>query len=188
MDWHQSHFALNPEAILSFVAYLNGLGSATYITGYPINSIKIPKLINAKPPTFTNPLLVKMSHSRLSISFGSGLCSQSSFSTSSGKRSRPADGRILYFSETVWVLTLSSSLPALEGALESSKGLPPYRLSRPPPSELQLVRRDGKAEGSGDLAGESSSLNRCVLERDGGRSNSADSAGPKGYIPPEDDA
>ncbi len=85
---------------------------------------------------------------------------------------------MLYFSETVWVLTLSSSLPALDGALESSKGLATYRLSLPPPSELQLVRRDGNAEGSGDLAGESSSRNLCVLERDGGRSSSADSAGP----------
>lgn len=83
---------------------------------------------------------------------------------------------------------MSSSLPALDGALESSKGLPPYRLSRPPLSELQLVRREGKAEGSGDLAGESSSRNRCVLERDGGRSNSADSAGPVVYIPPDDEA
>lgn len=55
---------------------------------------------------------------------------------SSGKSNRPAEGRILYFSETVWVLT-SSSLPALEGARESSKGFGLYiRLGE---SETQLV-------------------------------------------------
>ena len=78
--------------------------------------------MNARPPTLTTPLLVKMSHSLFSFSFGSGLCSQSSFSTSSGNKRRPADGSMLYFSETVCVFTLSSSLPALEGALESSNG------------------------------------------------------------------
>ncbi len=46
------------------------------------------------------------------------------------------------------MLTLSSSLPALEGALESSKGEAkgPSRLSLLPASELQLVRRDDIAE------------------------------------------
>lgn len=52
---------------------------------------------------------------------------------------------MLYFSDTVWVLTPSSSLPAREGALESSKGdaKGPRRLSLlPADSELQLVRRE----------------------------------------------
>lgn len=43
---------------------------------------------------------------------------------------------------------LSSSLPALEGALESSNGEAngPYRLSRLPVSELKLDLRDDIAE------------------------------------------
>ena len=151
-----------------------------------MKSSRSPILMKANPPTLTIPLFVKMSHSRFSASFGSGLCNQSSFSTSSGKSNSPADGRILYFSDTVWVLTLSSSLPALDGALESSNGFPPYRLSLLPASELQLVRRDGNADASGDLAGESSSRNRCVRDRDGGRSNSADSADPVVYNPCDD--
>jgi hypothetical protein len=56
---------------------------------------------------------------------------------------------ILYFSDTVCVLIFSSSLPALEGALESSNGEAngPYRLSLLlPASELKLVRRDDIAE------------------------------------------
>lgn len=54
---------------------------------------------------------------------------------------------MLYFSATVWVLT-SSSLPFLEGALESSKGEAkgPARLSLLPASELQLVLLDDMAE------------------------------------------
>jgi hypothetical protein len=55
---------------------------------------------------------------------------------------------MLYFSETVCVLTLSSSLPAREGARESSKGEAngPCRLSLLPASELQLVRLDDIAD------------------------------------------
>lgn len=51
---------------------------------------------------------------------------------------------MLYFSDTVCVLTLSSKLPDLEGALESSNGEPngPCRLSLLPASELQLVLLD----------------------------------------------
>lgn len=50
---------------------------------------------------------------------------------------------MLYFSATVWVL-ISSSLPALEGVLESSNGEAngPCRLSLLPASELQLVLLD----------------------------------------------
>lgn len=60
---------------------------------------------------------------------------------------------MLYFSETVWVLTLSSSLPALEGALESSNGeangeMNGPRLSLLPASELQLVLRDDMADAA----------------------------------------
>jgi len=123
-------------------------GGVSYKTGYPMNNTNIPIVMKAKPPTFKIPLLVKMSHFSRSLSFGSGLCNQSSFSTSSGKSKSPADGMILYFSETVCVLILSSSLPALEGALESSNGEAngPYRLSRLPASELKLVRRDDIAE------------------------------------------
>ena len=55
---------------------------------------------------------------------------------------------MLYFSDTVWVLRLSSSLPAREGALESSKGDAngPLLLSLLPASELQLVLRDDMAD------------------------------------------
>jgi len=82
---------------------------------------------------------------------------------------------MLNFSETVWVFK-SSSLPAREGALESSKGdaKGPYRESRlPTDSELQLVRRDEKAEGErrGD-----SSRNGRVLDFFGGSRCSADPA------------
>ena len=93
---------------------------------------------------------------------------------------------MLYFSETVCVLTFSSSLPALDGALESAKGFESYTLlSLLPPSELQLVLLDEKPLGvlkpfaSGEpLAEGSSSRNRWVLDLDGGSSNSADSVGP----------
>lgn len=50
----------------------------------------------------------------------------------------------------------SSSLsPALEEALESSKGEPngPARLSRLPASELQLVRRDENPDTEGEGKG-----------------------------------
>ena len=93
---------------------------------------------------------------------------------------------MLYFSDTVCVLTLSSSLPALDGALESANGFESYTLlSLLPPSELQLVLLDEKPLGvlkpcaSGEpLAEGSSSRNRWVLDLDGGSSSSADSAGP----------
>lgn len=91
-----------------------------------MKSTKSPNVTSANPPTLAKPRLVNMLHSRTSLSFGSGLCSQSSFSTSSGNSRSPAEGRILYFSETVWVFTASSSLlPAREGVLESANGSVP---------------------------------------------------------------
>ena len=88
---------------------------------------------------------------------------------------------MLYFSETVCVLTLSSSLPALEGALVSAKGSRPYNLeSRVLPSEPKLVRLDCVSVGVPGV--DSSSRNRCVLDLDGGISNvSAESTGPPPY-------
>ena len=145
-----------------------------------MNNISTPSVIKANPPTFTRPLLEKMSQSRLSFSFGSGLCSQSSFSTSSGKSSKPADGKMLYFSETVCVFTPSSSLPAREGALESSNGDAngPYRLSRLPiESELQLVLLDESSEGDRIGDGDSSSRYRRDRVLLGCNNSSADSAG-----------
>ena len=79
---------------------------------------KSPAVTRARPPTLTAPRLVKILHSLGSFSLGSGLCNQSSFSTSSGNKRSPADGNMLYFSDTVCVLTCSSSLPALDGALD----------------------------------------------------------------------
>lgn len=86
---------------------------------------------------------------------------------------------MLYFSDTVWVLTWSSSLPALDGALESSKGdtKGPCLLSRlPAESELQLDLLDdadkGECTGDGD-----SSRNRLGRVLEGGSSSSADSPG-----------
>lgn len=146
-----------------------------------MNSRSTPIVMSARPPTFTKPRRENMSQSRLSFSLGSGLWSQSSFSTSSGKRRRPADGSILYFSETVWVLT-SSSLPAREGALESSKGdaKGPIRESRlPADSELQLVLRDDIADG--DREGDSS-RNLLVFDFFGGSKSSADSATAPGCL------
>lgn len=89
---------------------------------------------------------------------------------------------MLYFSETVCVLTLSSSLPALDGALESAKGSDPYiLLSLPLASELKLVLLD--IVSTGDPGTDSSSLNLCVLDRDGGISRVSDeSVGPPLYI------
>lgn len=85
---------------------------------------------------------------------------------------------MLYFSETVCVLTCSSSLPVRDGALESSNGEAngPGRSSLPPWSDVQLVLLEDIVDGAGDLDGESSSRNRCALDLDGGRSSSADSA------------
>lgn len=136
-----------------------------------MNRNSSPKQIKARAPTLTAPRLVKTSQSRFSFSLGSGLCSQSSFSTSSGNSSRPVPGKMLYFSETVWVLR-SSSLPAREGALESSNGEAngPYLESRlPMDSELQLVRREETTEGE-------SSRKPRVRVRVGGSRCSAESA------------
>lgn len=88
---------------------------------------------------------------------------------------------MLYFSDTVCVLTFSSSLPALDGVLESAKGSIPYiLLSRPLPSELKLVLRDRSS--TGDPGTDSSSRNLWVLDRVGGMSKvSAESMGPPLY-------
>lgn len=136
-----------------------------------MNNTSRPRVRITSAPKFTIPLFVKTSQSRLSLSFGSGLCSQSSFSTSSGNKSSPADGVMLNFSETVCVLR-SSSLPARDGALESSKGEAngPYLESRlPTESVSQLDLRD-KAE-----AGDSSRKGR-VLDFLGGKRCSAEAA------------
>lgn len=88
----------------------------------------------------------------------------------------------MYFSLTVCVLTPSSSLPALDGALESSNGDakgPPYLLSLLPAlSDDHDVLRELKPLCDGDLSGSSSSLNLRVLLLLGGRRSSADSCGP----------
>lgn len=84
---------------------------------------------------------------------------------------------MLYFSDTVWVLTLSSPLPARDGARESSKGdmKGPCLLSAE--SLLQLVLLDEVAD-TGDCTGEGdSSPNRRGLDLDGGNKSSADSPG-----------
>ena len=143
-----------------------------------MKSISTPSVISVRLPTLTKPRLVKMSQSLLFLSFGSGLCNQSSFSTSSGNSNKPAEGRMLYFSETVCVLT-SSSLPAREGALESSKGFVPAEslLSRLLAPELQLLLLDDIPDGGIGLDGDcdSSSLNLCAIDLAGGSSNSAES-------------
>lgn len=152
-------------------------GEKTYNTGYPMNKKRSPIDNTARAPTLIIPRLLKISHSRFESSLGSGLCSQSSFSTSSGNNSNPADGSMLNFSDTVCVFR-SSSLPALDGALESSKGEAkgPIRESRlPADSESQLERRDDIAEG--DRIGDSSSRNlRELFDFFGGSSSSAESA------------
>lgn len=142
-----------------------------------MNNASSPNERITRDPTFTAPLLVQISQSRFSFSLGSGLCSQSSFSTSSGNSKRPAEGRMLYFSDTVCVFR-SSSLPFREGALESSKGdaKGPYLESRLA-SELQLVRRDALDIADGDRMGDSS-LNGFARDFFGGSSSSADSATP----------
>ena len=143
-----------------------------------MNRQSMPIESSARAPTFTAPRLVKTSQSRFSFSFGSGLCSQSSFSTSSGKSSKPADGRMLNFSDTVWVFR-SSSLPVRDGALESSNGdmnglSLESRLAID--SESQLDRCDDMAEEGrmGD-----SSRNGFSFDFFGGSSSSADSAIPE---------
>jgi hypothetical protein len=78
---------------------------------------------------------------------------------------------MLNFSETVCVLR-SSSLPALEGALESSKGDAKGPCDM---SELQLERRDADDIADGDRMGDSSRY-AFVLSFRGGSSISADSA------------
>lgn len=87
---------------------------------------------------------------------------------------------MLYFSDTVWVLTCSSSLPALEGALESSNGEAKgeCRLSLFPPSELQLVLLEDIPDAVRD--GLSISVYGFGVRPDleGGSSISADSATP----------
>lgn len=85
---------------------------------------------------------------------------------------------MLYFSATVWVLTLSSSLPvldpALEGTLESSPNGPLYiLLSLLCASELQLVRRE--CVYVGEPGNDSSSRNLWVRDLPGGSSEVADS-------------
>lgn len=137
-----------------------------------MNKKSNPSIIMPRPPKLIIPLFVKMSQSRLSFSPGSGLCKASSASTSSGYSSRPADGWMLNFSETVWVFR-SSSLPARDGALESSKGEAKGPLDDM--SESQLVRREDMTEGerNGD-----SSRNGFILDFRGGSSRSPDSARP----------
>ena len=86
---------------------------------------------------------------------------------------------MLYFSLTVWVLTPSSSLPALDGALESSNGemKGPILLSRlrsePDDHEVRLLLKP-LANGDGGM-GESSRNLRGPFR--GGRSSSVESAG-----------
>lgn len=138
--------------------------------------------MNSKPPTFTSPLLLNRSEQFIfSLSFGSGVCSQSSFSTSSGNSSRPAEGRMLYFSLTVCVFTPSSSLPALDGARESSNGdaKGPYRLSLLPsdPDDHDVLLLLKPLTDAGDRNGLSSSRNLLLLLFRGGSNSSAESAG-----------
>lgn len=87
---------------------------------------------------------------------------------------------MLYFSDTVCVLTWLSSLPALDDALESSKGdmKGPCLLSRLLAERLlQLVLLDETVD-TGDCKGEGdSSLNCRGLDVDGGNKSSADSPG-----------
>ena len=148
-----------------------------------MNRIKTPIVINISPPTLTRPRLLNNSEQFiLSLSLGSGVCSQSSFSTSSGNNSRPAEGKILYFSLTVCVFTPSSSLPALDGARESSNGFmpkPPIRLSllasEPDDHDVRLLLNP---LAIGEATGLSSSRNLLLgLLLRGGNSSSAESAG-----------
>jgi hypothetical protein len=78
------------------------------------------------------------------------------------------------------VLTCSSSLPARDGALESSngdiKGL--IRSALAPVSEAQLLLREDMLDAAGDREGDSSSRNRWARDFAGGRRSSDDSATP----------
>ena len=143
-----------------------------YRIGYPMNRKSRPMHMIPSAPKLTIPLFVKMSQSRLSFSPGSGLCRASSASTSSGNSNNPADGWMLNFSETVCVFR-SSSLPARDGALESSNGEAKGPLAEK--SDSQLVRLEDMTEGerNGD-----SSLNGFILLFCGGSSMSPDSARP----------
>ena len=89
---------------------------------------------------------------------------------------------MLYFSETVCVLTLSSSLPAREGDLESANGSALISLASVPlPSEAKLVLRVGVS--TGELGADSSSRKRRDLELEGGiRRVSDDPVGRPEYI------
>lgn len=92
---------------------------------------------------------------------------------------------MLNLSATVWVLIPSpSSLPALDGALESSKGDAngPRLFRLPAESVLQLDLRDEFADAMGDCCmgdvnGDSSSRYGLALVLRGGNNNSADSPG-----------
>ena len=82
---------------------------------------------------------------------------------------------MLHFPETVCVLR-SSSLPARDGALESSNGEAKGPLAEK--SDSQLVRREDMIEGErGERSGDSS-LNGFILLFWGGSSMSPDSARP----------
>jgi hypothetical protein len=93
---------------------------------------------------------------------------------------------MLYFSDTVWVLTRPSSLSARDGALKSSKGdlKGPCLLSRlPAESLLELVLLD-EVTDTGDCKGEGeggSSPNRRGLDLDGGNKSSADPPGLRSW-------
>lgn len=92
---------------------------------------------------------------------------------------------MLYFSETVWVF-ISSSLPAREGALESSNGEEngPSRLSLLPASELQLVLLDDMPEPALDrLSAGRSWYWRGFRALDGASSISEESATPGESFP-----
>lgn len=105
---------------------------------------------------------------------------------------------ILYFSDTVCVLIRSSSLPAREGALESSKGDAKGDPKAAPPlppltSELQLDRREDMADADreGPSNGESTyGLGAFDREEGGNRRESVDSneAYSEFWVPPNLDA
>ena len=145
-----------------------------------MNSANSPSVISARPPTLANPRLVKTSQSL--DSSPSGLCRSSSFSMSSGYNSSPAlaSGSILYFSETVWVLT-SSSLPSLEPGLESANGL-----SKPLESfdsQLDLLEEKPEKPGeAGDAGAGDSSRNCFVLPLAGGTNLSGDCSETNGLF------
>ena len=80
---------------------------------------------------------------------------------------------MLNFSDTVCVFK-SSSLPAREGALESSKGEANGPLESRVKSELQLDLRDDMPDG--DCMGDSSRYWRLILSFLGGSSSSAEAA------------